>query len=105
MLCHIIISSALCGYLPVCSGGEVSVGRCGVGSVSGGVESDMREEEGAGSTGYGVDTGMGVVRDGEVTSMGPGVACEYMVRGVVVLAAPAGGGGSSADNGWLVDEE
>ena len=71
-----------------------------MGSVSGGVESDMREEGEGGSTGYGVDTVMGVVRHGEVTSMGPGVACEYMVGGVVVLAAPAAwGGGSSADNG------
>ena len=76
-----------------------------MGSVSGGVESDIREEGEGGSTGYEVDTVTGVVRDGEGTSMGPGVACEYMVGGVAVLAAPAGGGGSSADNGLLVDGE
>ena len=81
MLCHIIISSALCGYLPVCSSGGVTVEGCGVGSVSGGVESEMEEGRG-GSTRYLVDTVMGVVRDGEVTSMGPGVTCEYMVGGV-----------------------
>ena len=88
----------MCGYLPVCSGGGVSVGGCGVVGVAGGVESEMKEGEG-GSAGYGADTVIGVVKHEVVTSMGSGLACEHTVGGAVVLAFPDGDGGSSADNG------
>ena len=81
----------LCGYIPVCSGREDTVRGCGVGGVSGGVESEMWEGGRDSSTGCEVNTVMGVVKHEEVTSLGPAVTCEYMVGGVVVLA---GGGGS-----------
>ena len=53
---------------------------CEVGGVSGGVESEMREGGGGGSTGYGGDP---VISVGKY-EMGPGVTCEYTVAGVAV---------------------
>ena len=38
-----LFSYLKCSYLPVCSGGGVIAGACGVGGVSGEVESDMRK--------------------------------------------------------------
>ena len=66
---------------------------------------EMREGREGGSTGCGGDAVTGVGMYEERAGVGSGVTCEYTVGGVAVLAAPAGGGGSSADNGWLVDEE
>ena len=83
----------LCGYLPVCSGGGVTVRGCGVGGVSGGVESAIREGGGGGSTGYERNAVMGAGKFEEGTRVGPGVTCEYRVVGVA--AAPDEDGGQS----------
>ena len=77
---------SLCGYIPVCS--SVGVGGCGVGLVSGGVE---LEGGGGCSTWYEGDAVMDAGKYEEGARMGPGVACEYMVGGVAVLAAADGG--------------
>ena len=69
----------LCGYIPVCSGGGVTVGGCGVGCISETVESEMREEGEGSTTGYGRDAVMGV---GKYEEVGPGVTCENTVVGV-----------------------
>ena len=66
----------LCGLIPVCSGGGVTVGGCGVRCISGTVESEMREGGEGSSTGYGCDAVMGV---GKYEEVGPGVTCEYTV--------------------------
>ena len=79
----------------MCSGGGVTVGGCGVGGVSGGVESEMRERGGDGRTEYGGDGITGVDKYEEGTRMGAGVTCEYTVVGVAVVAVPDGGGGRS----------
>ena len=71
-------------WLPVCSGGGVTVGGHGVGGVSGEVES---EGGGSGSTGYGGDAVMDAGKYVEGTRVGPGVTCEYTVGGVAVVAA------------------
>ena len=66
----------------MCSGGGVIVGACGVGGVSGGVESEMREGREGGSTGCGGDGVTGVGRYEEGIGVGSGVTCEYTVGGV-----------------------
>ena len=76
---------SLCGYLPVCSGGGVTVGGCGVEGVSGRVEL-----EGGRGNGYGGDAVMAVGKYEEGTRVGLGVTCEYTVVGVAVLAASDG---------------
>ena len=81
----------------MCSGGGVTAEGCGVGGVSGRVESDMREGGGGDSTLYERDTVMCVGKYEKGKKVGPGVTCENMVGGVA--AAPDGGGGSRADNG------
>ena len=57
---------------------------CGVGGVSGGVESEMREGGGNGITGYAGDAVTGVGRYEEGTRMGVSVTCKYTVAGVAV---------------------
>ena len=79
----------------MCSGGGVTVGGCGVGGVSGGVNSEIREEGGVGSTRYGGDIVMGFGKYEEGARVGISVTCEYVVGGVAVLAVPDGGGGRS----------
>ena len=86
----------LCGYIyiPVCSGRGDTVVGCGVGGVSGRVESETREGGRSGNTWYGGDAVMGVGTEYEEgTRVGPDVTCEYTLVSVAVLAAPAGGGG------------
>ena len=65
----------------MCSGGGVTVGGCGMGSVTGGVDSEIREVVGGG---YGGDAVMSVGKYEEETKVGPGVTCEYTVVGVTV---------------------
>ena len=73
------------GYIPVCSDDGVTEEGRGVGGVSGGVESEMRERGEGGSTGCGSDAVMGVGTEYEEgTRVGPGVTCEYTVLGVAV---------------------
>ena len=55
------------------------------------VESEMREGGGGGSTGYGGDEVMGVVKYEVEKRVGPGGTCEYTVGGTAVLAASDGG--------------
>ena len=57
---------------------------CGVGGVSGGVESEMREGGGNDSTGDGGDAVTGVGMYEERAGVGSGVTCEYTVGGVAV---------------------
>ena len=52
--------------------------------MSGGVESEIRERGGGGTTEYGGDTVMSVGKYEEGTKVGPGVTCEYTVVGVAV---------------------
>ena len=66
----------------MCSGGGVIAGACGVGGVSGEVESDMRKGREDGSTGYGGDAVTGVGMYEERAGVGSGVTCEYTVGGV-----------------------
>ena len=70
------------------SGGEVTVGGCGVGGVPGEVESEITERGGDGNTEYAV---MGVGKSEEGTRMGARVTREYSVVGVAVLVVPDGG--------------
>lgn len=84
---------ALRVYIPVDSGGGDTVGCCGLEGVSRGVESEMKEGGEGCSIGCSGDAVAGVKHE-EVTSVGPGVACECLVGDVVVLAASAGDGGS-----------
>ena len=64
----------------MCSGGGVTVEGCGVGGVSGGVQSETREGREGGSTGYGGDPVMSIGK----CEVGPDVTCEYTVGGVAV---------------------
>ena len=61
-----------------------------MGSVTAGVDSEMREVVGGG---YGGDAVMGVGKYEEGTKVAPGATCEYTVVGVVVLVVPDVGGG------------
>ena len=79
------VPKVMCPYIPVCSGGGVAVGGCGVGGVSGGVESVMREKGEDGGTGCGSDTVISVGTEyEEVTRVGAGGTCKCTVGGVAV---------------------
>ena len=55
-----------------------------MGGVSGGVEMEVMDRGGCGSTWYGGDAVMGVGKYEEGTKVGPGVTCEYKVVGVAL---------------------
>ena len=74
---------SLRGYLPVCSGGGITVGGCGVGGVSGEVELEMREGKGW-RTGYGGDAVMNAGKYEEETGVWAGGTCKYTVGGIAV---------------------
>ena len=92
MLSYTNEAHTFCGYIPVCSGGGVTVEGCGVGGVSGEVESEITERGGDGSTEYGSDAIMGDGKYEGGTRMGASVTCDCTVVGVAVLVVSDGGG-------------